>query len=269
MTKLKKIIDCHCHIYPDKIAEKASESIGKFYSLPMAYHGTATEMIKERNAAGITHSVVFSVATKPSQVKSINRFIAEEVKTYPNLCGLGAAHPDSDDILGDIHNIIELGLKGVKLHPDIQGIAIDDPRCFKIYELCVENDLLLLLHMGDMRYDFSHPSRLVNVLKVFPKLRVIGAHFGGWGLWKDAEEILRSYQDFWVDCSSSFAFLDKADAVKLIRAYGSKRVLFGTDYPMWDFKKELERFAALGLEQDECDDILYKNAEILFFNDEK
>lgn len=263
---MQKIIDCHCHIYPEKIAEKASESIGKFYSLPMAYHGTAAEMIKYREEAGITHSVVFSVATKPSQTRSINKFIAEEIETYPNLCGLGAAHPDSEDVEGDIQNILDLGLKGVKLHPDIQGIAIDDPRCYKIYEFCLKNGLLLLLHMGDMRYDFSRPERLVKVLKLFPGIKVIGAHFGGWGIWKEAEEILRTYRDFWVDCSSSLAFLSKNEALRIIRAYGADRVLFGTDYPMWEFKAELERFNALDLTADERQKILWQNAEALFFN---
>lgn len=259
------IIDCHCHIYPDKIAEKATESIGKFYNLPMAYHGSASEMISARESAGITHSVVFSVATKPSQVKSINSFIAEEVKTYPNLSGLGAAHPDSEDIEEDIENMLSLGLKGIKLHPDIQGIALDDVRCYKIYEICRDRDILLLLHMGDTRYDFSHPDRLINVLKLFPGLRIIGAHFGGWSIWREAEEKLRKYEGFLADCSSSLAFLSEEEAVRIIRSYGSERVLFGTDYPMWDFGAELERFHALKLTQKEQDDILYKNALGIFF----
>ena len=264
---MQKIIDCHCHIYPDKIAEKASESIGKFYSLPMAYHGTAAEMIREREAAGITHSVVFSVATKPSQVRSINSFIAEEVAAYPNLCGLGAAHPDSDDQDGDIRNIVDLGLKGVKLHPDFQGVGIDDPRCYRIYELCIKYDLILLLHMGDLRYDFSSPERLVRALEMFPGLKVIGAHFGGWGMWKKAEETLKGYKDFLVDCSSSFAFLPKEESLRIIRSYGSERVLFGTDYPMWDFKEELKRFNELGLTGTEKENILYNNANRLFFGE--
>lgn len=263
---MQKIIDCHCHIYPEKIAEKATESIGRFYLLPMAYHGTAAEMIRCREAAGITHSVIFSVATKPSQVRSINTFVAEEVGTFENLCGLGAAHPDSDDIEGDIQNILDLGLKGVKLHPDIQGIAIDDPRCFRIYELCEKHGLLLLLHMGDTRYDFSRPERLVKVLERYPGLRVIGAHFGGWGLWKEAEEILKNHRDFWVDCSSSLAFMSADEALRLIRSYSAERVLFGTDYPMWDFDAELHRFRSLDLTESERQMILWQNAEKLFFS---
>ena len=162
---MQPIIDCHCHIYPDKIAAKATESIGKFYDLPMAYGGTAAEMLEKSREAGITHSVVFSVATKPAQVASINAFIADEVKRFPNLVGLGAVHPESADQKADIDSIVALGLKGVKLHPDFQGFPIDDPRCLEIYELCRERGLIVLIHMGDLRYDYSRPERLIPVLK--------------------------------------------------------------------------------------------------------
>lgn len=261
---MSKIIDCHCHIYPDKIAAKAVESIGKFYDLPMRYNGTASQMISESRKAGITGSVVFSVATTPHQVASINNFIADEVKKGPSLCGLGAAHPLSEDQKADIDEIASLGLKGVKLHPDIQGFAIDDPRCMEIYRLCRERGLTVLIHMGDKRYDFSSPKRLIPVLEQLDGLKIIGAHLGGWGIWKDAESVLSGYDNFSVDCSSSLAFLPPEEAKRIIRLYGANRVLFGTDYPMWDYNAELERFFALGLSDEERELILHRNAEEIF-----
>ena len=39
--KAYKIVDCHCHVYPDKIAQKASDSISKFYNLPVRFDGRA------------------------------------------------------------------------------------------------------------------------------------------------------------------------------------------------------------------------------------
>jgi hypothetical protein len=34
-----KIIDIHAHIFPDKIAEKASANVGAFYNLSMKHDG--------------------------------------------------------------------------------------------------------------------------------------------------------------------------------------------------------------------------------------
>ena len=134
----------------------------------------------------------------------------------------------------------------------------------RIYELCREAGLIVLIHMGDPRYDYSSPERLMNVLERLGDLKVVGAHFGGWGVWKEAAEKLSPYKNLYVDCSSSFAFMPPEEARDLIRTYGAERVIFGTDYPMWEFGAELERFHAVGLTEEEDQLILYKNAAKLF-----
>ena len=96
------IVDSHCHIYPEKIAAKAVAGIGKFYDMVLPNSGTAEDMVKKSKAAGITHTIVFSVATTVAQVKSINEFIAGEVKKSNGfMTGLGTLHPDSTDVVGD------------------------------------------------------------------------------------------------------------------------------------------------------------------------
>ncbi|MBE6655837.1 MAG: amidohydrolase [Ruminococcaceae bacterium] len=259
-----KRIDCHCHIYPEAIAARAVAGTGKFYDLPLVYGGTLSDLISVHDGVKISGGVIFSVATTPRQAESINRFIAETAaESGGRFIGLGTVHPDSETIEEDIENIIALGLRGVKLHPDIQKFRVDAPKCLKIYELC-EGRLPVLLHAGDHRYDFSNPRRLSSVLSVFPSLTVIGAHFGGWSVWEEAVALLTSYKNFYVDTSSSLYALSPERATEIIRAYGKERVLFATDYPMWRMDEELARFDSLALTEEEKACILYKNAERLF-----
>lgn len=261
---MQKIIDCHCHVYPDKVARRAVEGIGAFYDLPMCCDGTLRDLTEKGAAAGITHYLIFSVATKPSQTRSINEFIAALARdSGGRMTGLGTLHPDSPDLEGDIAHLEELGLKGVKLHPDTQGFKLDDYRCLKIYSLC-EGRLPLLLHTGDRRYDYSNPNRLKPILEIYPGLTVIAAHLGGWSIWEEAAQELHGYPNLYVDCSSSLFALTPARAAELIRLYGSDRVLFGTDYPMWLPLEEVARFNALPLEEEERQRILHGNAERLF-----
>ena len=263
-TEKIKIIDAHCHIYPDKIAEKASESTGRFYSIPMSLDGKISTLKEYGEKAGIDHFIVQSVATTPKQVSSINKFIAESVaESNGKFTGLGTLHPDSDDIKADVDELISLGLKGVKLHPDIQQFKLDDYRMLKIYELC-EGRLPILIHTGDYRYDFSNPNRLKPVLDIYKNLVVIGAHFGGWSMWDEATKELCTYKNFYVDCSSSLYAITPQKAKELIVAYGTERVLFGTDYPMWEPKEEIERFMQIELTHDERRAILYDNAARVF-----
>lgn len=265
MFKDYYVIDAHCHIYPEKIASKAVAGTDKFYGVVSANKGTITDLLERGSKAGIDHFIVQSVATTPKQVKSINEFISASVKEFPDLfTGLGTLHPESEDIIGDINHLVELGLKGVKLHPDIQAFKLDDYRCLKIYEECEKRGLIMLLHTGDNRYDYSNPNRLLPLLKTYQSLKFIGAHFGGYSIWDEAAESLSGIDNFYVDCSSSFPFIEKVQAKELIKRYTADKVLFGTDYPMWDAASELEYFFSLGLDQKEITSILNLNAKKLF-----
>jgi predicted TIM-barrel fold metal-dependent hydrolase len=254
------IIDAHCHIYPEKIAAKAVAGTDRFYDTTAAGLGTVTDLMIMGKEAGIGHFIVQSVATTAKQVRSINEFISASVASDPRLTGLGTMHPDCEDPKAEIDHLMELGLLGIKIHPDIQAFPIDDPRMMQTYALCEERGLPILMHTGDYRYDFSNPNRLIPVLEQFKNLTVIGAHMGGWSLWDKAYEALCDYPNLFVDCSSTMPFSSPETAKRLIRAYGAERVLFGTDYPMWSPANELTTFRSLGLTEEEERAILHDNA---------
>ncbi len=258
------IIDAHAHIFPTKIAEKAVAGIGQFYSeLTMQMDGTVDTLIANGKKNGIEKFVVQSVATTPAQVESINDFIAQSVREHPDeLIGFATLHPDYPDLSGEIERAVNMGLKGIKLHPDFQRFNIDCDRAMELFAL-IEGKLTVLIHMGDYRYEFSKPERLARVMDTYPDLTVIGAHFGGWSEWEDAESFLAGRKNLWVDTSSSLYALEPERARALIDSFGTDKVLFGTDYPMWEAAEELERFNRIPLTVEEREMILHKNAEKL------
>lgn len=260
------VIDAHCHIYPEKIVDRAVAGTDQFYGTRAACRGTVGELVEIGKKTGIDHFVVQSVATSPKQVTSINEFIAAEVAEHPGvLTGLGTVHPDSADQTEDIRRIKALGLKGIKIHPDIQQFKIDDYRFLKVYELCEEEGLPILMHTGDYRYDYSNPNRLLPILKIFTGLTVIGAHFGGWSVWEEATRELAGMPNLYVDCSSTFQFMkDITPIPDMIAAYGADRVLFGSDFPMWSPQKELELFMQLPLSDADRKLIFSENAKKVF-----
>ena len=263
-----RIIDSHCHVYPEAIAPKAVEAVNSFYEgLPVSAHldGTAKTLLKVSREHGIAKCVIHSVATKPSQVSHINRFIAGSARLSGKaFLGLGTLFPGGPDLERDFDELLSLKLQGVKLHPDLQQFHADDPKAMQVYEMCESAGLPVLLHTGDFRLDFSNPARVVNVVKRFPRLKVIGAHFGGWSVWDDAAALLPDFENFYVDTSSSFFWLEPARARQIIRRYGAERVMFGTDYPMWSCEPELVFLQRLQLEQAEMEDICHGTCERLF-----
>lgn len=254
-----RILDMHTHIYPEKIAEKATAAIGKFYDAPMrSAVGCVKNLLEGHDAAGIERSLVFSAATTPLQVASINDFIANTVKENPDkLSGFGTLHPDMDNIEEEADRMISLGLQGVKLHPDFQKFGIDEKRAMKIYEV-VEGRLPVLFHTGDRRFQYSNPQRVANIIKVFPKLKIIAAHFGGYSEWDDAARYLAD-EDILIDTSSTIGFIGIEETKKLVKIWGTDRLMFGTDFPMWDPAVELEDFCQLGIEGEALERVLWKN----------
>lgn len=253
-----EVIDAHAHIFPEKIAENATVNTGKFYDLRMDNIGTSELLTNAGKTIGVSRYLVCSTATVPHQVSSINHFIAEECEKYSCFFGFGTTHPLSESIENDITQIKELGLHGVKLHPDFQTFDADSPEAFRIYEI-IEGRLPLLIHCGDPRYDYSAPQKIRRICENFPKLKLQAAHIGGYCRWNDAEELLTGFENLCVDISSSLAFMSKEDAVRRIKKFGIERCFFGCDFPMWNHKEEFERFLSLGFSRDENRLILAEN----------
>ena len=185
------IIDFHAHIYPEKIAEKATKSISSFYeNTPMAWNGRCQELIESGKKIGVVKYIVHSTATKAEQVESINNFIIGECQKYPEFVGFGTMHPDYENFEQELERIHNAGLKGIKLHPDFQRFECDTPKMDDVYTKMAQLKMPVLFHAGDARYDFSGPKRILHVLEKHPDLIIIAAHFGGYTEWENSIKYL-------------------------------------------------------------------------------
>ncbi len=258
-----KIIDVHAHVFPDEIAKKATESVCAFYGLQNCHAGTLDGLLKAHEAAGISRACIHSVAVTPQSIASINRFIAASAQAHPDrLAGFAAIHPDAPDFSALLNEAGAAGLKGFKIHPDMQKFALDEPKAMEMFA-ALEGRFPVIIHTGDSRFAYSHPGQMKKVLEAFPDLTCICAHLGGWSEWGDACRMLAPFENAYVDTSSSLYALDPEEAVRIIRCYSRERVLFGTDYPMWEPAEEVRRFLSLCLTDGERENILYRNAEAL------
>ena len=255
-----QIFDIHTHIYPDDIAQKATDSVRKFYELEGApgMSGTSSKLLEQGKKAGISRFLVLPVAIRPDRVQGINDFLLAQVQQHQEFVGFGTVHAAMEGIAEEAERIISMGLRGIKMHPDSQKFNIDDPRLFPMYE-AIQGKIPVMLHVGDPRYDYSHPARLRKVLDQFPRLQAIAAHFGGYTMQKEALEVLKD-TDCIMDISSSMMFMEKGEPEKYINIYGAERMAYGTDYPLWDPVNEVKHFLELNLTTDQFEQIAWKTA---------
>ncbi len=258
-----KIFDSHVHVFPEKIAEKATNATGDYYGVKMYSIGNVDNIKEEMKKAGIKKCLIHSTATRADQVIHINDYIAKLVSENKEFVGFGTMHPDFPDIEKETERIKALGLLGIKLHPDFQGFAIDEEKAMPMYE-AARGNFPILFHVGDKKSDLSHPERVARVCELFPDLTVIAAHLGGYSVWDEAEEYLvGKHENLYFDASSSIDFMDGEQAVRIIENHGTDKVLFGSDFPMHNPKGTAEKLKSFGFSKRDLKRIFYKNARKL------
>ena len=222
------------------------------------------------------------------------------VSAKRRVLSFGCIHPEFSDYREELRRIVEHGIKGIKLHPVYQKCDIDDIKFLRIIDCAAENGLIVLTHAGiDIGFPgvvHCSPQMCRNVWNeiegsthrlILPEtgalagkepedgFKFILAHMGGWTNWDEVPELLADtgvYLDtsfssdyiepngdgYWDDKDTRM--LDSNGYMKIIRAFGSERMLFGSDSP-WTNQKESRQFIEkLPLFEEEQKLILGENA---------
>ena len=258
------IIDFHTHVFPEKIAAATIEQLEQKSGLTAAANGTLEGVLASMEHAGIDLSVIVPVVTAPRQFEGVNRFAAEINERYENrLISFGGIHPDSEDYKGQLKTLKSMGFKGIKLHPDYQGVCFDDIRYERIVSYASELDMIILVHAG---IDIGLPDPVkctpamsAKVLKCTQTQNLVLAHLGGWKMWNEVEELLVG-TDAYFDTAFIHQFIEQEQFVRIVKAHGSEKILFATDSPWSDQAEAVKWVQSCGFSGEAEENILYKNA---------
>lgn len=277
------VIDFHTHIFPDALAASTINKLSEVSHLQPHTNGTAEGLLTSMKRVGIDCSIVLPVATNPLQVQKINDAAKRlnELHGADGLHSFGCMHPDYASPKEEMQRIVQLGLKGIKLHPVYQRVDLDDPRYLRILELAGESGLIVVTHGGiDVGYpetQHAAPDKLLRAMRQVGPVKLIAAHMGGWKQWGEAEALA----DTSVCLDTSFAtgfitakddghyrpeelkLLDQTQFMRMVRIFGAGRILFGTDSPWTDQEESIRLIKALPLTAEEQMAILGGNAEKL------
>lgn len=257
------IIDIHTHIFPDGLAPKALAVLIHNCGETPFLNATLKDLIGSMDRAGVDRSAIMPIATKPSQVQGINRWVREVCNQTDRIIGFASLHPHYKDYVGEINHLKADGVPGIKLHPDYQEFFVDDPEVLPFFKALADAGLLVLFHAGvDIGLEppvHCTPDRLSRLLDAVPNLRVIAGHMGGYSMWDDVEKYLIG-RDLYLDTSYSMEQLGTERAISLMKAHGMEKILFGTDSPWTEQSQEVSRIRSFPLKPEEISAILGGNA---------
>lgn len=254
------VIDFHTHFYPDKVAAKAiafcSEKIGFFAD------GTRAGLEESMRRSGIDLAVALPVVNTPANSASIHAWAVRE--NHSPILMLGGIHPDEPDPLKTLGAIAAAGLPGIKVHPEYQQFRFDEERLFPVWEKCEKLGLIVVTHAGwDAMYEppyHSDPESLAKFHRRFPGLRLVLAHLGGMAMWDAVEKYLADMEVYLDLAMVAREYITPEQLTRIIRAHGAEKILFGTDSPWYDQKKQLEFICSLPLSPSEQERIFFRNA---------
>ena len=165
----------------------------------------------------------------------------------------------------------EFGFVGAHLYPHWFGLAPDHARYYPYYAKCAELGIPIMMQIGH-NLVYSRKRRLPSVGRPicldtvaidFPELTLIGIHIGiPWTeeaismAWKHDNVYLAG--DAYAPRYWPPAFIHYANT------YGSRKVLFGTDWPVIDPERGVREVAELNLKPDSHRRLMRDNALFVF-----
>ncbi len=261
-----KVIDAHVHTFPERIAPKAVAKLAKISGISPVTDGTQMDTKRMMAKTRIDHAVLLNIATSPGQEATINT-CAVQACAEQEFTALGSVHFLSENVESILNGVKEAGIAGIKLHPDYQGFMIDDPQLFSIYEMCASLGLPVVFHAGWDCYspDLIHatPDRSAHIMKMFPKLKMVLAHFGGMKCWDAVEEYLIG-KNVWLDTAMCASYADPVKIRRMILKHNPEQILFGSDCPWENPKDSISFLCGMDLPADIVRLILSKNAVKLY-----
>jgi predicted TIM-barrel fold metal-dependent hydrolase len=264
------VIDCHTHAYTEEELQKLQSSMKK---------------------AGIDKSIIFYWPFEDWDIKTKMPSMSEisyRISKYPNLFLVGSIHViNNKKFKNDLKELDILLTKkkiiGIKLYTGYEHFYANDPIIEPILKLCLKHDVPVMFHMGDCwitestkdaMIKYSYPIYVDETAVRYPKLKIIICHLGNpWCA--EAAMIIAKNKNVYADISGMLSYDRKNkrnddDLIKkcimdsILWCNGVDKLLFGTDYNIFDQKDYIDFVKTLKLDKKEFKMLLEDNARKVF-----
>ena len=232
--------DIHTHVFHPAVAAKALARLAGL-GFSATGSGLVADLLERAQRAGMDRVVVHNVATAPAQVTPVNNFAIALQRQHPEVVAFGSVLPAAPGWEHELDRLEKAGIKGIKWHPNFQNLAFDAPILAPVIE-AAQSRFIFMCHVGceePLGHNPASPYKLRALIRNFPKARIIAAHMGGYANGAAALDALAG-QHIWLDTSNTEQLGD-AELRALFAAHPRERILFGSDYPLFDPQKSYTR----------------------------
>lgn len=257
-----KLIDMHCHAFPDKIADHALHILTQNCDYIPQTDGTMASTLRIQKKWGCKQFVLLNIATSPRAVRIANDFLIEH-NDNRHIFSFGSICPGFSDYKAELDRLERAGIKGIKFHSGYQNFPMDSKEMYPLYEEIAKRNMILLFHggydPGFPELDYYDPYRARHLADDFKGAKIILAHMGNCMSNRETMKHLLG-TDVYFDVSMAAVEMPKQEMEQLIKAHGVEKFLYGTDCPWSSGIETQNRIRSLNLLNEDKEKIFYKNA---------
>lgn len=192
---------------------------------------------------------------QPETMEVPNYLVSETIKKYPDkFYGFYCVNPNKGkSVLDELEGAVKQGFAGLKLAPMVHQFSFSANIVYELAELCGELGIPFYAHV--VYSPAASTNKFHNLVRTFPKTRFILGHMGfGPADTAAVQYALESDNLFLETSQGSYLILKEA-----LEQLGSKKIIFGTEFPMYHPVAALSSIYALGCSESQFEDICCNN----------
>ena len=231
-----RVLANHAHVFPPSINQA----------------GTIDRLLQMLDRTGIDEAVCFAPfphQTDGSGIKG-NEWLAGELRKRDRLHGFGTIDFRRSDLKEQVKQARELGLRGLKLHPNAQEFDLLAPEALAVYAAAEANGLFITFHSGVHHFPLKHYNvrNFDEIAWKFPDLRFSLEHVGGYSFFNEALAVIVNNIPFpprpgrrcmvYAGLTSVFTpkylrfwYMPRERLEELLLQAGVAQLIFGLDFP--------------------------------------
>ena len=247
------IIDAHVHVTEN----------GKWFNTN--HDASIGNLIRSLNQSSIDKAVVLPIAPVIS-----NEFVAKICKEYPDqLIGFASVDPFEKSAELELEKaVVDLKLKGLKLHPKIQNFKMDSQTVIPVIKKAADLKIPVLIDGWIRPIDTDHQNLLDSIYTIareFPNVNIVLAHLGGFKF-KDITRIANT-DNIYFDLSFVLTYFNEKilseQIAPILIKLGASKLIYGSDHPEIDmnlyYKFTLNLLKSIGFNSKDINKIFREN----------
>jgi predicted TIM-barrel fold metal-dependent hydrolase len=258
------VLDAVCNLFTPEVYQSRPDWTRGFHSNQMKVAGavldgvTIDEHVELMDSAGIDRALLIApkmgLAGLEDSWSLDPRDVAVAVERYPDrfraLAGINP-HEGLGGIL-ELKRLVQTeGFVGAHLYPHWFALAPDHRLYYPYYAMCAELDVPIQMQVGRcQRYSVDRPmpnvgfpSTIDRIACDFPELKLVGIHVG-WPWTSEMISVADKHANVYIGTDAYAPRYLDPELVQYMAGAGSRKVLFGTDWPVIPFGRAVTEMRA-------------------------